>query len=293
MIFKNVKKHLKRSTKKLIMKFFPDFRINTFEDEKFLTYVYKKRLGILQCADQIENLALRGSGADYDFLDQTNGPSYNLGLTSTDLHATYHLYKNSTNILPKLRNVIVFFVPIATGLDLTKTREKYRYVAYSHYFNIPYQCTQDISRRIERRIIKKCKNLAVPNIPNWYRGYDKKKFLESDGDVVVRAKAHLRENQREPDQMRWLNKMIKLADQLGHHIWIVIPPVRSDFKNELPKPKALFSKLYNMDIGQHTILNFYDDDKFDDSDMGDTDHLNEKGAIKITAEVLTSIQSVN
>lgn len=93
--------------------------------------------------------------------------------------------------------------------------------------------------------------------------------------------------------MCWLNKMIELADHLGHRIWIVIPPVRSDFKNELPKSEVLFSKLYNMDIGQHTILDLYDDDKFDDSDMGDTDHLNEKGAIKITAEVLTSIQSVN
>ena len=186
-----------------------------------------------------------------------------------------------------------FFVPIAPGLDLTNTREKYRYVAYGHFFDIPYQNAQNIHKRIERRIIKKCKNLAVPNIPNWYRGYDKKKFLESGGDVVVRAKAHLRENQREPDQMCWLNKMIELADQLGHHIWIVIPPVRSDFKNELPKSKALFSKLYNMDIGQHTILNFYEDDRFDDSDMGDTDHLNEQGAIKLTAKVLTSIESVN
>jgi len=293
MIFRARIKYLKRRTKNLIMKFFPDFRINTFEDEKFLTYVYKKRLGIFRCADQIENLALRGSGADYDFLDQTNGPSYNLGLTSTDLHATYHLYKNSTNILPKLRNIIVFFVPIATGLDLTKTREKYRYVAYSHYFNIPYQCTQDISKRVERRIIKKCKSLAVPNVPDSYRGYDEKKYLGSNTDVVKRAKAHLRENQREPDQMRWLNKMIELADQLGHRIWIVIPPVRSDFKNELPKSEILYSKLYDLDIGHHTILNFYDDNRFDDSDMGDTDHLNESGAKKITAEIMTSIQSEN
>ena len=293
MIFKNVKNRLKRLAKKTVIKVFPDFRINTFEDNEFLTYVYKKKLGLLRCADQIENLALRGSGADYDFLDQTNGPSYNLGLTSSDLHATYHLYKNSTDILPKLQNIIVFFVPIAPGFDLTKIREKYRYVAYGHFFDIPYQDARDISRRIERRIIKKCESLTAPNIPILYRGYDKKKYLGSDHDVVKRAKAHLRENQREPDQMCWLNKMIELADQLGHRIWIVIPPVRSDFKNELPKSEVLFSKLYNMDIGQHTILDFYDDDKFDDSDMGDTDHLNEKGAIKITAKILSSIQSVN
>lgn len=293
MIFKNVKKRLKRHAKKAIIKVFPDFRINTFQDTEFLTYVYKKKLGLLACADQIESLALRGSGADYAFFDQTNGPNYNLGLTSSDLHATYQLYKNSIDFLPKLQNIIVFFPPFAPGFELTKTSEKYRYVAYGHFFDIPYQDARDISRKIERRIIKNCESLTAPNIPILYRGYDKKKYLGSGTDVVERAKTHLRENQREPDQMCWLNKMIELADQLGHRIWIVIPPVRSDFKNELPKSEVLFSKLYNMDIGQHTILDFYDDDKFDDSDMGDTDHLNEKGAIKITAEVLTSIQSVN
>lgn len=45
------------------MKVFPDFRINAFQDNEFLTYVYKKKLGFLRCADQIESLALRGSGA--------------------------------------------------------------------------------------------------------------------------------------------------------------------------------------------------------------------------------------
>jgi hypothetical protein len=292
-MFKSGVKRLERLATKFVRKVFPDFRINTFQDNEFLTYVYKKKLGLLQCADKIESLALRGSGADYDFLDQTNGPNYNLGLTSTDLHATYHLYKNSTYILPKLQNVIIFFVPIAPGLELTKSREKYRYVAYRHFFDIPYQDARDISKRIERRIIKKCDSLTAPNIPILYRGYDKKKYLGPGTDVATRAKAHLRENQREPDQMCWLNKMIELADQIGHRIWIVIPPFKSDFKSELPKSEVLFSKLYNMDIGKHTILDFYDDDRFDDSDMGDTDHLNEKGAIKITAKILASIQGVN
>ena len=108
-MFKSRIQHLKRHAKKAIIKVFPDFRINTYQNTEFLTYVYKKKLGLLACADQIESLALRGSGADYDFFDQTNGPNYNLGLTSSDLHATYHLYKNSTDILPKLRNIIVFF----------------------------------------------------------------------------------------------------------------------------------------------------------------------------------------
>ena len=292
-MFKFGIKHLKRYVKKLKMKVFPGFRINTFQDTEFLTYAYKKKLGLLARADQIESLALRGSVADYAFFDENNGPNYNLGLTSSSLHETYQLYKNSIDFLPKLQNIIIFFPPNSPGFELTKTSEKYRCVAYGHFFDIPYQDARDISRRIERRIIKKCESLTAPNIPILYRGYDNKKYLGSDHDVVKRAKAHLRENQREPDQMCWLNKIIELADQLGHRIWIVIPPVKSDFKNELPKSEVLFSKLYNMDIGQHTILDFYDDDRFDDSDMGDTDHLNEKGAIKITAKILASIQSVN
>lgn len=178
MIFKTGINYIRRRVKNSIVKVFPYYGINTFQDNEFLTYVYKKKLGLLRCADKIENLALRGSGADYDFLDQTNGPNYNLGLTSSDLYATYHLYKNSTDILPKLRNIIVFFVPIAPGLELIKTREKYRYVAYSHFFDIPYQDTRNISKRIESRIIKKCTDLTASNIPNGYQGYDKKSIWD-------------------------------------------------------------------------------------------------------------------
>lgn len=87
--------------------------------------------------------------------------------------------------------------------------------------------------------------------------------------------------------------MIELADQLGHRIWIVIPQVRSDFKNELPKSEVLYSKLYNMNIGHHTILDYCNDDLIDDNDMGDNDHLNEKDTIKITEKILSSIESVN
>lgn len=290
MSYKNKYRAIRKKARVLIQKFFPDFGINKFMDNKFLNYAYKKKLGLLKNAEKIELLALRGSGADYDFLDQKTDKSYNLGLTSTDLHATYHLYKFSIDVLPNLKNVLVYFVPIAPGLDLTKTLEKYRYVTYRYFFNIPYQEGHSLKRSVEREIFKKCATLASPSIPESYRGYDKKDYLSSNTDVVARAAAHLRENRREPDQMCWLDALLRLAEKNNHKVWIVVPPVRSDFKKQLPASATLFSKLYAMELGNHEILDFYDDVSFDDSDHGDTDHLNEKGAIKLTNRIMSVLQ---
>lgn len=293
MVVKTSFKYLRHLAKSVVYKTFPDFRISTFHDVEFLTYVYKKKLGLLRCADKIETIALGSSYADYNFLDLNNGETYNIGLTSLDMYGTYQLYKKSTNIITNLQNIIVFFAPFSPGFELSKSREKYRKVAYAHFFGIPYQDARDINTNIERVIIRKCIALAEPDLIYPYSGYDKKEYLGLNVDVVKRAKTHLRENTRLPDQMCWLNKMIKLADQFGHKIWIVIPPVRSDYKSQLPKSEILFSKLYNINIGQHTILDFYDDHRFCDIHMGDSDHMNESGAMKLTEEIMNLIQGVN
>ena len=74
------------------------------------------------------------------------------------------------------------------------------------------------------------------------------------------------------------------------NFYIVIPPYRSDYKKLLPEDNVLFEKVYKMNFENVKMLNFYNSKNFDDSDFGDTDHLNEKGAMKLTREIRKIIE---
>jgi hypothetical protein len=95
----------------------------------------------------------------------------------------------------------------------------------------------------------------------------------------------LRENRREPNQLEWLQKLSQSIKQDNRKLIIVLSPCRSDYRDMLPAKEELFHKLYNLGLNDVEFLNFYDSDLFTDEDMGDTDHLNEKGAKKLTSEI--------
>ena len=85
--------------------------------------------------------------------------------------------------------------------------------------------------------------------------------------------------------MNWLKSLFNLASSDGRQLVVVIPPFRSDYKNLLPPENFLFEKLNKLEVDGLKILNYYNSDKFDDTDFGDADHLNENGAIKLTKEI--------
>ena len=109
--------------------------------------------------------------------------------------------------------------------------------------------------------------------------------------VEERAKSHLRENKREPDQMQWLKELINLVHSDNRRLIIVIPPFRSDYKKIISKQSNLFEKIYNLKGVE--VLNFYDSKIFSDDDFGDSDHLNEQGAIKLTNEIYKHFKNNN
>lgn len=258
-------------------------RPNLFDDKEFLHYVYKKKKGLENNVENIETLALRGSNADYGFYSPLWKNSYNLGLTSSNLYTIYHIYNNYRGELKNLKNVIIFFSVSAPGFSLIKTSERYRAVSYQYYFNIPYPINHNIESKYKIRIIKKCVKLKRPYIENDYSGYDKKEYYGTHILAKDRVKTHIRENKREPDQMQWLESLYRLIDNDKRRLIIVIPPFRDDYKKLLPDKEILFKKLFR--IKGLNILDYYDSKMFTNDDHGDTDHLNEKGAIKLTKEI--------
>src|SRR5690606_31261080 len=130
-----------------------------------------------------------------------------LGLTSSDLYTSYFLYHNYRKCLKNLRTVLLFLSVPSPGFSLIHTSEKYRSVAYKHFFNVPYQDDKFIEDGVEKKIIKKIKKLKKIDVPNGYQGYDKKTYFSLSISPEERSRTHLRENYRNPDQMIWLKKL--------------------------------------------------------------------------------------
>lgn len=299
--------------KAILKKTFPKILINKyikylnyknryFDNREFLVYVYKKKQGLINHADTIETIAIRGSNTDYAFLPQYIANSYNLGLTSTDVYFTYHLYLKVRELLPDLKNVVYYMNAFACGMSLIMLKEKYRAVSYKYFFDIPYQENKFIDEKIERAVLKKCKILSE-NIKHKkgilssnYWGYETKKFFMTGMSAGFRAKNILRENKREPDQMIWIKKIIEQIIEDQKNIFIVIPPYTAGLKAQLPPREELYEKIYSLlgnykDLPNVQVIDLYDSVLFDDSDMGDNDHFNEKGAKKCTMIIKEYIET--
>jgi len=276
-VMRKAKRKLKENDTKILV---PD---------DFLNEVYRKKVGYEKHKNEIETLVLRGSHADYGFYANNMKSVYNLGLNSSDLYINYQLFDSLHESTPNLKNIVLFFSVFTPGMSLIKTREKYRCVVYKHFFGIDYQDDNNLKKSLEKRIIKRIKKIKPQDVKHSYNGYEKKYSFGSFENAENRVRTHIRENKREPDQMIWLDRLITESINKNFKIYIVIPPVSSNYKLLLPSQDELFMKLHNTINDRCEVISFYDSNKFDDSDLGDTDHLNEKGAKKLTSEVLSVI----
>lgn len=259
-------------------------------DDSFIAYVQKKKAGLENHASEIEIVGMRGSLTDYGFYtpDIIHG-AYNLGLTSSDLYITYYIYAHTLRKLPQLKCLVLYYGVFVSGLSLIHTNEKYRQIVYDYFFNIPTPEDITLNDGFISHIKKKCGKVAVGDIDKNYWGYERKSWFATI-EAKKRVTTHLRENNREPDQLIWLTRLSKMLEEDGRSLYIVIPPFRSDYRKELPDAPTLFHKLFNLKLASHTrILNYFDSPLFDDSDFGDTEHMNEKGAMKITCEIKKGI----
>lgn len=252
-------------------------------DDAFIKYVKLKRIGLERHKDQIESVAFRGSNADYDYYPDSH--SYNLGLTSGDLYSAYWLYTNNLRKCTNLKNCILFYSVSCCGLELVKTVEKYRQVVYSTVFAYDLPDDARIDKKNLEAIQKHIENVGVSDCDISYRGYEKKQYFMTVS-ANERVKSHLRENKREPDQLIWLKKLSAEIDKNHQHLYIVLPPYRSDYRKLLPEKEIVYNKLFSIHFPESTtIVDFHDANGFDDADFGDTDHMNEQGAMKLTREL--------
>ena len=180
-----------------------------FCDTSFLSYVRKKRDGLLHHACDTQIVTLGCSTADYGFAPRSGTGAYNVGLTSSDLYTVYHQYKFADTHLEALKHIVIFGAVFTPGLRMAKT--KYRSISYHYFLDLPMQDPGDYEAKCVRKIERNCAATRGASGLYGFFGHDEKTFFMVGTDACDRANTHMRENMRRPDQIAWLQRVLDEA----------------------------------------------------------------------------------
>lgn len=255
----------------------------------FFNYVFTKRRGLDEALPNLEVVAIGSSLADYGFYSPSWTESFNFGLTSGDLSVALQQYEKVLRHAPHLKVVLLYSGIFMLGFNLACTSERNRLVLYKHFFAISYNEVNEIQSDAEQYVMRKIDDFPF-EICDSDQGYIYDKSYLSNANISARAEKHLKENQREPDQMDYFLKLKDLVESDGKKFYLIVPPVRFDFREVLKNMggEDLFEKFRSI-MPLDRILDFYEDKEFTLSDFGDCDHMSRSGAKKLTAKIHAQI----
>lgn len=242
----------------------------------------------------VETLILGSSHLANGYYAQ-NG-EFNFALPSQDLYYSYNLYKKINR--STIKNIVVAFSVFTPGLSIVKTKCSDLCIPYKLLFDIEYQDDAFIQEKknlyLEKEIEKEIKTYIKAykegdaEYGNLLR-YPSPKF--NAPKAVTRSLKHLKNNQREKDQMVFCKNIIDEAASNGQNVIFVLPPTTKAYRASLPATDLMFEKLYKLcNNKQHVmIINLFDTKIFDKKDFTNEDHLNKKGAIKCSSYIRSRI----
>jgi hypothetical protein len=237
-----------------------------------------RRKSLLDEREAVTSLAVGSSHGDYGFDPQFHPGSFNLCTTSQDLKYSHLLYEKSAQLCPKLREVILFYSIFSPGSVLEKIpAEKNWAAAINEVFHLELRFDDPQLAEAAGAIKGQLDEVAFAGCP---RGFSRENrwFFPEDYGARRRANDHLKLNRR-TTSLPHLIRILSLAKLLRHRMVVVIPPVRSDYRNATgTDPDILFADLLGAVASfkseyDVTILNFHDSDQFADDTFGDYDHL--------------------
>lgn len=240
-------------------------------------YFYKKFSAMNFLKDKTVTLAIGNSHGLYGY--RANKGAFNFCDFSQDLYTSFKVYEYYANA-KNLKNIILFYSVFSNGFELSKTNSKNLCAMYKYFFEIPYI---GIDKEIEEDFNEMSKTLKrTDKIKNFYGNF--KNYKNNNFPAEKRIQTHLRENQRNNIQNKWLTEIIEIAKKQNHNLYICIAPARKDYRDLLPNKDILFQSLYETikDTNKVELINLYDSENFNTTDFCDTDHLNLIGANKLT-----------
>lgn len=276
-------KHLsKKLIKKGVIEPFRSRRIDKgFLPPEPMEVSRKKFFSLKMKENTVKTLVIGSSHGYYGFVADDGYNEFNAADTSQDLYYSYEIYKKFADA-PKLKNVVLFYSVFSPGFSIELTEEKFRSDFYRYIWDIPYRFTPDGSRPEALKEIALFVQNEKPDAS--YVGNCAYSFFMGGISTEERVGHHLKHNRRRQNQTEYVRKAALLAKEKGHDFYVVIPPHRSDYTKLLPPFEEVFPELLALK-NDVKIVSFLGDERFEDSDFGDMDHLNRTGAEKCTALV--------
>lgn len=260
----------------------------------FNQMLYSKLEG-LKNFDEIKTLILGSSHLQNGYIAEEG--EYNFAIASQDLYYAYNIYKKINR--PSLKNIVISISVFTPGLSIIKTQCADFCVPYKVLLGIDYQNQEDAKNKklyeLEDYVKKEAEGfIRSVSLPKNYRGnhiwYPHKKFNAQK--ARERALKHYKNNQRENTQMNFCVDLLNDARANGQKIYFVLPPVTKSYRDALPEWEIVYKSLIDLiqNYDNAKILNYYHTEALDeDTDFSNEDHLNKKGAQKLSTLIRRDI----
>lgn len=272
--------------------------------------IYKFKSNYLrQHASKIETLLLGSSHTLYDlnpeyFTDKT----FNLGHLSQSLDIDYKLLEYYIDEMPNLKTVVLRLSYSTLFEKLEDTNEAWRIKNYNIYY--PFSLKQHQKYNYEVLSVKLKNNLdrlkgfylEGENFENWnnlgwgtdLRNSNNEADLEALGELT--AKKHTADNNKLfPELSKTLNRFIKLCEINNINVILFTPPAYKSYVEHLNATQFNAMEKLGTTIALNSenckYFNFIKDDSFTNIHFFDADHLNAKGAKKLSDLINTIVEN--
>lgn len=244
-----------------------------------------KRTMLERDKEALETIVVGSSHGDCAFNPAFFDRSFNLCSSSQDLKHSYGLYRQACKVASNLKRVVVFYSVFSPDFFLEKVKsEKEKCPALREVFSLDLEYADSEIEALSHTVRGCLGGLSYEAEAGSCSGFTptqgKFRFPESYG-AQRRAQDHMKLNVGN-EANAYLMDILLLAKNQGHEVYVVVPPVRSDYRRCLGEA---FSYLFRdvIDIvnvysmvspePKTQLVNFFDDGDFRDDHFGDYDHL--------------------
>ncbi len=260
---------------------------NSKIDDAVITLKTLRNLSIR--INTITTMVLGSSHARMGFIE--NEHSINFGIDSQDLYYSYEILKKYINIIPNLKNIVLYYAIFCAGHDLGNSPQSDRCVYYKKYFDIPYKNNYlalkdrlpELSKSLDKfynHIIKKV-SLIPLDIMNSNIKPKNSEILENKWIKTWQKLNALN------TQNHYLEMILKLAKENNKEVLVICSAYNPRIKNKLKSSNELFSSVFDIcsKYSNADVLNAFDDESFTEDDFLDIEHMSISGARKMTNKI--------
>lgn len=261
-------------------------------------YAYKKAQIELQ-NDSIRTLLLGSSHTMYGLNPEYFSEStFNLGHVSQTIDLDYYLLKKYLKTLPQLKTVVLRLSYTTLHEQLCDGPESWRLKDYNLYYNL--NISNKLKHKSEVLSVKLKNNLTrlqdyylndedmITVDPSGWATFDKEQVEKPINEMgLIAAKRHMaKDNTLVDENSQFLENLIQLCKAEDVNVVLVTMPAHQSYRENLSESQLELVLQAGKKMGTNydncQYLNLLDAQNFTDADFYDGDHLNRRGAKKLS-----------